>query len=142
MKKTTLLLAALVLLALVVGTPVFAEGMTAQELVAEAKSQIQVATVEQVKGLFDQGGYVFVDVRESNETAMGQIPGALLIPRGLLEFQIASKVEDKNAQIVVYCKTGGRSSLATYTLKRRGYPNILSMDGGWAAWEAAGYPVE
>jgi rhodanese-related sulfurtransferase len=54
-----------------------------------------------------------------------------LIPRGLLEFQIASNDEDRNATIVVYCKAGGRSALATYTPKREGYANDVSMDGGW-----------
>ena len=49
---------------------------------------------------------------------------------------------DKNAKIVVYCKSGGRSSLATQTLKKMGYADIASMAGGWMAWEKAGYPVE
>jgi rhodanese-related sulfurtransferase len=111
-------------------------------MVAEAKSLVTEITVPEAKGLFDQGGYVFVDVREPNETVMGQIPGAILIPRGLVEFQITSKVEDKNANVVVYCKTGGRSALTTYTLRRLGYANVVSMNGGWKGWEEAGYPIE
>ena len=120
----------------------FAEGLTAQEMMAAAKAEITEITVADAKGLHDQGGIMFIDVREPNETAMGVIPGATAIPRGLLEFRIAGAQADKNAKIVVYCKSGGRSSLATQTLLKMGYTNAVSMAGGWGAWEQAGYPVE
>ena len=119
-----------------------AQDMTAGDMVAEAKANILHVNVTVVKDLFDTEEYIFIDVREESETRMGFIPGALLVPRGLIEFRIASLVEDKNAKIVVYCKSGGRSSLATYSLKKLGYTNVISMDGGWTAWESAGYPVD
>jgi rhodanese-related sulfurtransferase len=121
---------------------VFADGMTAGEMVAAAKAEITEITVADAKGLLDQGGYVFVDVREPNETAMGTIPGAVTIPRGLLEFRIGTAAAEKDAKIVVYCKSGGRSALATQTLGKMGYTAALSMNGGWTAWEEAGYPIE
>jgi rhodanese-related sulfurtransferase len=120
----------------------FAQDMTSADLVAEAKSHIKTISVTEAKGLLDKGGYLFLDVREPNETDMGKIPGAILIPRGLIEFKIANTVEDKNTKMVVYCKSGGRSALSTYTLTRMGYKNAVSMDGGWSAWEEAAYPVE
>jgi rhodanese-related sulfurtransferase len=132
----------LIVVSMVASGVLFADGMTSADLLAEAKSNIQTVSVTEAKDLFDQGGYLFIDVREPNETAMGTIPGAIQIPRGLLEFRIANTVEDQNANIVVYCKSGGRSSLATYTLVRMGYDNAVSMDGGWGAWEEAAYPVE
>ena len=107
------------------------------KMIAEKAKEKGVTSV-----VFDRGGYLFVDVREPNETAMGTVPGATLVPRGLLEFRFPSAVEDQDAKIVVYCKSGGRSSLATYTLMHMGYKNVVSMDGGWSAWEEAGYPVE
>jgi len=92
--------------------------------------------------MFDKGGVLFLDVRTEKEYKKGHIPGAMNIPRGLLEFRIAKMIPDRNASIVVYCRSGARSSLATYTLVRMGYRNVKNMDGGWRAWAKAGYPVE
>lgn len=73
---------------------------------------------------------------------MGHVPGARHIPRGLLEFKIDKKIPDRTADIILYCKMGGRGCLAACTLCRMGYKNAKNMDGGWMAWEKAGYPVE
>lgn len=120
----------------------FAEAMSSADFVTQAKSVIDTVSVAEAKTLFDRGGYLFIDVREPNETAMGTIPGATLVPRGLLEFKFGGAVEDKDAKIVVYCKSGGRSALAAYTLMHMGYNNVVSMDGGWSAWSEASFPVE
>lgn len=119
----------------------FADAMTSADMIDEARANIMQAPVSVGKMLFDEGTYVFIDVREPNETNMGFIPGAILIPRGLLEFRIAGAVENPSTPIVVYCKSGGRSSLAAYTLKQMGYTNVISMSGGWGAWTAAAYPM-
>ena len=134
----------LVILSLVLSTGLLlAEDLTPSDLVAAAKAEISSITVAEAKALFDKGEYLFIDVREPDEFKMGHIPGAVNIPRGLVEFRIGAQVqENKNAKIVVSCKTGGRSALATQTLKKLGYKNLLNMDGGWTAWEEAGYPVE
>ena len=139
MKKTLIVLLSLFLL--FGASSVFAEVMTAGDFLAHARSQILQAPVDVTKLIFDGGEYLFIDVREPNETTMGIIPGAVLIPRGVLEFRIAGAVEDPNTQIIVYCKSGGRSSLAAYTLKQMGFTNVISMTGGWMAWEEAGYPI-
>ncbi|NQT10465.1 MAG: rhodanese-like domain-containing protein [Desulfobacteraceae bacterium] len=115
--------------------------MTAKEMVTTAKQNITEVSVSDAKALLDKGGYIFLDVRTSKEFKMGHIPGAMHLARGLLEFKIAKAVPDKNANIIVYCKSGGRGSLATYTLGQMGY-NVKNMDGGWKAWEKAGYPIE
>ncbi len=134
----------LVILSLVLSTGLLlAEDLTPSDLVAAAKAEITSITVAEAKALFDKGGYLFVDVREPDEFKMGHIPGAVNIPRGLVEFRIGAQVqENKDAKIVLNCKTGGRSALATQSLKKLGYKNLLNMDGGWTAWEGAGYPVE
>ncbi|MBW1715781.1 MAG: rhodanese-like domain-containing protein [Deltaproteobacteria bacterium] len=116
--------------------------MTAKDFVAEAKKSIAEISVSDAKAMLDKGGVLFLDVREPKEYKSGHIPGAINVPRGLLEFKIGKKMPDKNATAVVYCKSGGRSSLATDTLVRMGYKNLKSMDGGWKAWTKAGYPVE
>jgi len=122
--------------------PASATDMNAKDLVKEAKDQICEVSVSEAKTIFDKGGCVFLDCRTSKEFKMGHVPGAINIPRGLLEFKVTKKIEDKDARIVMYCKSGGRGCLATCTLCRMGYQNVKNMDGGWMAWEKAGYPVE
>ena len=116
--------------------------MTAETLVAEAKANVCEKSVSECKALLDEGGYLFLDCREQTEYKMGHVPGAINIPRGLLEFKIANQVPDQNTKLVVYCKSGGRGCLASCTLCRMGYKNVVNMGGGWLAWEKAGYPVE
>jgi rhodanese-related sulfurtransferase len=116
--------------------------MTAEEMVAEAKQSVCEITVAEAKELLDKGGDLFIDCREPKEYKMGHVPGAINIPRGLLEFKIAEKVPDKAENMVVYCKSGGRACLSACTLCRMGYKNAKNMAGGWAAWEKAGYPIE
>ena len=145
MKKKNLIL----IIALMISTAfafnaslALAKDMTAKDLVAEAKKNIASISVSDAKALFDKGGVTFLDCRTSKEFKSGHIPGAVNIPRGLLEFKIAKKIPDKNAQIIMYCKSGGRASLATQSINRMGYKNAKNMDGGWKAWAKAGHPVE
>jgi rhodanese-related sulfurtransferase len=119
-----------------------AKDMTAKDLVAEAKKNIASISVSDAKALLDKGGATFLDCREPKEYKSGHIPGAVNVPRGLLEFQIDKKIPDKNAQIIMYCKSGGRGCLACESIGKMGYKNVKNMDGGWKAWTKAGYPVE
>lgn len=119
-----------------------ADDMTAKDLVSEAKKQICEVSVSEAKDLFDKGGMVFLDCRTSKEFKMGHVPGAVNIPRGLLEFKVTKKIEDKATPIIMYCKAGGRGCLATCTMCKMGYKSVKNLDGGWMAWEKAGYPVE
>ncbi len=144
MKKHLLFVLAFSLVAaLTLSAPMaIAKDMTAKDLVGEAKKNICEVSVAEAKASLDKGWYVFLDCRTKKEFKMGHVPGAINIPRGLLEFKIAKKVPDKNAKIVMYCKSGGRGCLSTCTLCRMGYKNVVNMDGGWKAWEKAGYPIE
>lgn len=120
----------------------FAKDMTAKDFVGEAKKTITEISVADAKKAFDKGGYTFVDCRTAKEFKMGHIPGAIHIPRGMLEFKVSKKLPDKNANIIMNCKSGGRSALATCTLCEMGYKNVKSLAGGWKAWVKAGYPIE
>ncbi len=144
MKKRIIFLFVLALVsALVLTAPAaIAKDMTAKDMVVEAKKSICEVSVSEAKVLLDKGGYIFLDCREPKEFKMGHVPGAMNIPRGLIEFKVAKKITDKNAKIVMYCKKGGRGCLATCTLCKMGYKNTKNMGGGWMAWEKAGYPVE
>ncbi len=119
-----------------------AKDMTKTDFEKEALKHITTISVADAKALFDKGGVTFLDVRTEKEYKKGHIPGAKNVPRGKLEYDIGKAIADKSTSMVVYCKTGGRSCLGTYTLVRMGYKNIKSMDGGWKAWTKAGYPVE
>ena len=119
-----------------------AKDMTAEDMVNEAKKSVCEVSVSEAKELLDSSEYLFLDCREPKEFKMGHIPGAVNIPRGLLEFKISKQVPDHNTKIVMYCKSGGRGCLATCTMCRMGYKNVKNMAGGWLAWEKAGYPIE
>lgn len=139
MKKTLLILFALLL---VFSFSSFAlADMTGKDFVKEAKKTIKEIPVEQAKKDIDAGKAIVLDVRTSKEYKKGHIPKAIHLQRGLLEFKVAKKIPDKNAYIIMYCKSGGRSALSTKTMTRMGYKNVVSMAGGWKAWVKAGYPV-
>lgn len=114
-------------------------GLTAQDLVAQAKQHITEIDADKVRLLLREGGIVPVDVREEQEYNAGHIDHAVLLPRGLLEFKIGmiAELADKTKPVLVYCQTGGRSALAALTLKTLGYQTVLSMAGGYNAWQKA-----
>jgi rhodanese-related sulfurtransferase len=110
---------------------------SSQDMVNAAKTQITEISVGVAKELIKQGNITVIDVREENEYAAGHLDKALLLPRGVIEFKIgqAPELTDKSKAIIVYCRTGGRSALAALTLQNLGYNNILSMAGGFEAWQ-------
>jgi rhodanese-related sulfurtransferase len=114
-----------------------------KEIVAKAKAAIKVVSAADVKVAIDKKEKaVILDVRDPGEYAAGHLPGAINVSRGTLEFGIWGKVPDQNAKIYVYCKTAGRSTLATKTLNDLGYKNAVLMDAQFEDWIKAGYPVE
>ena len=82
-----------------------------------------------------------VDVREESDWARGHLPGATHLGKGIIERDIEKVIPSSSAPIVLYCGGGFRSALAADNLRKMGYVNVLSMDGGWRAWTEAGYPV-
>ena len=118
-------------------------GKTFQELVGEAKTRIKETTVDEVSRKLASGAsFRLVDVREDAEFAAGHLPGATHLGRGVLERDAAKVLTDPNAEIVVYCGGGFRSALAAETLQQMGYTKVLSMDGGFGAWNKAGLKIE
>lgn len=115
--------------------------MTGHDFVVEAKAQIREIGIGEAKVFMAQGAVV-LDVREPEEFAAGHLPGALHIPRGILEFKTPSVLQDATKTVLVYCKTGGRSALATHALNRMGYSAALSLAGGFDNWAAQGEPVD
>lgn len=82
-----------------------------------------------------------VDVREDREWQAGHIPGAEHLGRGVIERDAIARFPNKDATLVLYCGGGFRSALAADSLQKMGYSQVISLDGGWKAWAAAGLPV-
>jgi len=113
---------------------------TTQDLVAVAKQQITEVNVTTAKQLIAEGNIVIVDTREESEYSEGHLDNALLLPRGVLEFKIGAipQLADKSKAVLIYCRTGGRASLAAQTMQTLGYTNVLSIAGGFEAWQKSG----
>lgn len=112
-------------------------------LVNDARTRVSETDVEGYLALCAAGEpHVLIDVREESEFAAGRIPGSIHLGKGVIERDIVAKVPDKNAKIILYCGGGFRSVLAADNLRKMGYENPISMDGGWRAWNQGGHPVE
>ena len=112
-------------------------------MVDSARGAIKLVSADAVKKALDsKEKAICLDVRDPGEFAAGHLPGALNISRGTLEFMVFNKIADQNAKIYVYCKTKGRSAMATKTLNDLGYKNAVLMDAMYEDWVKAGYPVE
>ncbi len=106
-----------------------------QQLCNEAKKEIQEIDVAELQRMQQSGErFTLIDVREPDEVAKGAIPGAIPIPRGVLEVKIDQVTTDKNAKLVLYCGGGNRSALAAWMLKKMGFRHPISVIGGWRAW--------
>jgi len=112
-------------------------------LVDEAKQRVKQWNFLEVKKRMDDGEkFILVDVREDREWARGHLPGAVHLGKGVIERDVEQAVPDKSTTLVLYCGGGFRSALAADNLRKMGYTNCISMDGGWRAWCGAGFPVE
>lgn len=111
-------------------------------LVDEARRHIRETTVDAIKARLDRGEkFLLVDVREESEFAKDHLPGAKHLGKGVIERDIESAVPDPSVEIVLYCGGGFRSALAADNLRRMGYTNVVSMDGGIRGWRDKGYPL-
>lgn len=115
---------------------------TAHDLVIEAKQLTQEIALQDAETAIAAAD-VLLDVREPEEYATGHLPGAVLMPRGLLEFKLSATpaLSARDLKVVLYCKTSGRAALAAQSMKTMGYLNVCSIAGGMDAWQAAGKPV-
>ena len=91
---------------------------------------------------------MFVDLRDVRELEReGMIPDAVHCPRGMLEFWIDPEspyfkdVFGSGKSFIFYCNGAWRSALATDVAQQMGLEPVYEMDGGFAAWKKAGFPV-
>jgi rhodanese-related sulfurtransferase len=112
-------------------------------LVNDAKSRIREVNIDRYREMVSAGDrHMLIDVREDSEWAAGHAAGAVHLGKGIIERDIESKVPDKQATLVLYCGGGFRSALAGDALSKMGYKNVISLDGGWRAYQASGLPTE
>lgn len=113
------------------------------ELVKDAKTRVREMNIDQYKDLVASGEpHVLIDVREDGEWAAGHAKGAVHLGKGIIERDIENKTPRKDSKLVLYCGGGYRSALAGDSLRKMGYTDVISLDGGWRALENSGLPIE
>ena len=96
-------------------------------------------TATEAKKIMDNGDdYVVLDVREQTEFNAGHIPGSILIPYTQIDAKAETMLPNKDKQILVYCRSGRRSKIASESLAKLGYTNVKEF-GGIIDWP---YEVE
>ena len=120
-----------------------------KELVARAEAEVETISAAQALAMAGEPGVTFIDLRDVRELwREGKIPGAVHVPRGMLEFWIdpespyhkALFAEDR--RFVFYCNLGWRSALATQVAQAMGLTTVCHISGGFTAWCEAGGAVE
>lgn len=118
-----------------------------EQMVIAAKAGIENIAAADAAVELEYTDALLVDVREPGETARGVIAGAVLVPRGMLEFHADTATAhhldgfDPCRRVILYCATGSRSALAARSLQQLGYRDVAHLRGGLTAWLDEGRPV-
>jgi rhodanese-related sulfurtransferase len=121
--------------------------LTVDELLERARRQLVRIEPQQAAAELEDGA-LLVDIRPAEQRAEGEIPGATVIDRNVLEWRLdpASKwriptVTNHLVQLIVICNEGYSSSLVAAELHELGLVNATDVIGGFQAWLAAGLPT-
>lgn len=121
--------------------------MTAEEMLAEARTELDRVTPEGAEAIRAGGGLV-IDIRPAaDRLAEGEIPGSIPVERIVLEWRLDPAGDYRlpgltaDTPVVVVCNEGYASSLAARDLRRLGVHRATDLIGGFRAWRAAGLPV-
>ena len=121
--------------------------MQVAEMVQAARAAVEDLSVDEVAAELERDDVVLVDVREPTEVADGRIPGAIAVPRGMLEFNAdpSSPLHldglHPERRVILYCRSGARSALAATALASLGYTDVAHLGGGIQAWVDAQRPT-
>ena len=120
---------------------------TIDQLLADARARLGRLSPQQAQRAVSAGA-VLVDIRPAAQRAAeGEIPGALIVERNVLEWRFdpasAARLPQASydAYVIVFCSEGYTSSLAAAALQDLGIRHATDLDGGFLAWQAAGLPV-
>jgi rhodanese-related sulfurtransferase len=118
-------------------------------LVEAAEREIESLSANDAIALHGRDDVVLVDLRDVRELQReGRVPGAFHCPRGMLEFWLDPEsnyhkpIFAADKRFVFFCAAGQRSALATQSAQHMGLKPVAHIAGGFAAWKAAGGPVE
>ena len=143
MKINTLIVSVLFGFSLTV--PLMAGNAESEALVAAAKKEAKMITPAELKKKIDNEDDVWMlDVREPFMRIEGSIEGMenVEISRGVLEFDLGEKIPDKNAFVVVYCRSGKGAPMAAKMMKEdMKYTNVYYLEGGIDKWLEEGYSI-
>ena len=104
-------------------------------------SQGYYVSPNQINSWFNEGRTIIVDVREQNEWDEGHIPGATLLPLSVFEPSAVPDPGDKH--LVFHCRSGRRCGIAAAKMVDARYKGVIKrMEGGFLAWDAAGFDKE
>jgi rhodanese-related sulfurtransferase len=113
------------------------------KLVDDARSRIpEIDAAAYLKMVAAGEPHLLIDVREESEYAAGHVAGAIHLGKGIIERDIETRVPDPATKLVLYGGGGFRSALVADNLKRMGYTQAISLDGGWRALKDSGLPLE
>jgi rhodanese-related sulfurtransferase len=118
------------------------------DLLEDARRNLQRVTPQDAAAAVAEGA-LLVDTRPvAQRERDGEIPGALIVDRNVLEWRLdpasahrVAEVQDHDQHVIVVCNEGFASSLAAATLQQLGLRNATDLIGGFQAWRAAGLPV-
>ena len=112
-------------------------------VVDEARTRVNEVDLNQARErLANNPDAILMDVREDKEWMTGHAAGAIHLGKGILERDIESAVQDKAAELIMYCGGGFRSVLTAEVAQRMGYTNVHSLIGGHKALVNAGWELE
>ena len=99
------------------------------------------ASTLEVTQLMNRGKTVVLDVRDAADFAKGHLRDAKNIPLADLQARIGELDKSKGKSVVVVCQTGARADKAMKVLQNAGFEDVVGLDGGLAAWQAASLPT-
>ena len=103
-------------------------------MLADACDQITIVDTERAEAMLSQK-VVVLDVREPAEFQVGHLPHAINVSNH-------PQLMDPQQPILIYCKNGGRSTLAALTLKHMGFTGIEMLNGGFDGWRGEVHKIE
>ncbi|MCZ8520317.1 MULTISPECIES: rhodanese-like domain-containing protein [Paenibacillus] len=127
--------------------------VTFKQMVAQARAGVPgVSSAEAREKIQSKPDTLVIDVQDKDAAgACGLIPSSLNISLGMLPIRAdlelpesfrEPELADRSRPVLVTCGAGGQAALGAYLLKQMGFEDVAYIDGGTAAWKAAGFEVE